>query len=102
MKKHTPGEWEVVCNDETGAGTYIQPVHEIHNDGEIIADFYGPDAEANATLCSVAPDLLHELKMTHAALMISNIGHYADSPQCERTKAAIAKATKELTPNDQP
>ena len=39
-------------------------------------------------------DLLHELEMTHAALMISNIGHYVDSPQCERTKAVIAKATK--------
>ena len=50
--------------------------------------------KANANLVAAAPDLLHELKMTHAALMISKIGHYADSPQCERTKAAIAKATQ--------
>ena len=110
MIKHTPGPWSVDCRVGCIA---VYPAGESHNcldlakewaihfkGGRQVVDDNGifcrwtmdDEAIANAHLISAAPDLLHELEMTHAALMISKIGHYVDSPQCERTKAAIKKA----------
>ena len=98
MTKHTPGPWEV--GKHHGRADGLPPHYMISQSGEmydhaiVFSVEDGGEGKANANLVAAAPDLLHELKMTHAALMISKIGHYADSPQCERTKAAIAKATQ--------
>ena len=100
--RFTPGPWRwledswnggysgiVGPNDET----VLAPSH--CNDGDDGAAWFDEfPSEADRNLLAAAPDLLRELERTHAALMISNIGHYADSLQCERTKAVIAKATK--------
>ncbi|MFX3547665.1 hypothetical protein V8918_02745 [Ralstonia mannitolilytica] len=59
--KHTPGEWS---ESTYGGKTWIQ-TEEQHkssgnkaNDGYCIAQFFGPDAIANAQLASVSPKLL--------------------------------------------
>lgn len=56
---HTLGPW--VVNDTNGA-VESEKEHGLVNDGWIICEGYGPDADANTKLISAAPELLGALK----------------------------------------
>jgi len=100
MSKHTPGPWNV---SEEWDGTSIKAgqfhvTHTIQSCG-----FHSPEedkavTQANARLIAAAPDLLEALiLLEHEMVESGNAGStdYGWSPAIEKTRAAIAKATRE-------
>lgn len=104
MSGHTPGPWA------TGKGYGLHGVEIVGDEGRravcgvigVDRDLYDkagrkiaseptPDGWANARLIAAAPDLLEELRETHAALCFTP--DYIGTLRYERNKAAIARAT---------
>ena len=91
MSKDTNGPWTV--NNQMGIRIESENEHGWANDGWIIAELKGPDAEANANLIAAAPELLEALE---AIVDSGEIPYCESSPLVTQAKAAIAKAKGEL------
>ncbi len=92
--KHTPRPW---CANAKHSGPSVWRV-EVEsaawfNDGYIIADLWGPDAEANAHLIAAAPDLLDALISTRDSLQAMADEGIVAQDSWPTLDAAIAKAT---------
>lgn len=73
--KHTAGPW-VANADHSGEGWRIESdAVGYPNDGWVLAQLSGPDAEANAHLFAAAPELLEALE----GLMPTNLGSLPDT-----------------------
>jgi hypothetical protein len=88
----TLGRW--VANDQhSGSNPWrIETEEGVLNDGWIIADLLGPDAEANARLIEAAPDLLEALELADATLRGANMNRNAVE---RKVSAALTKARGE-------
>ena len=107
--KHTPGPWEVVCNEDAQEWSIDAPNGEsrMHYQAwEELAVVYGSDdwpgegaaiARANAHLIAAAPDLLEALTATEKAL--ANAASYRPhirAPDGDRIIAALTTARRAL------
>lgn len=92
MGKHTNAPWAV--NHQMGIRIESEKEHGWANDGWIIAELQGPDAEANANLIAAAPELLESLERFIAWVDKQNLPY--ESAMVRQAKSAIAKAKGDL------
>jgi hypothetical protein len=103
--KHTPGPWLVSTgyhpHIETASGVALAKTDCSISRSRFVEDGYV--ARANATLMASAPELLEALEgLAHAdgcycdaAFSMSDGSHPSHAPECQKARAAIAKAKGE-------
>ncbi|GAB4003107.1 hypothetical protein GCM10028807_62890 [Spirosoma daeguense] len=86
QNQHTPGPWFAV----NYAGFLILQTEPFYGESDLLNESICKEAEANARLMAAAPDLLEQLKETHAALCFDP--KYLGSHRYEQNREVIEKA----------
>lgn len=72
---HTPGKWAFQV--DVNGNPVVAPV-EPSNGGYAIATFWGPEARANASLCTLMPEMLGLAREYHAWLGVTMTKAHSD------------------------